>query len=697
MKNNLLLFVLFMIAGAFIHQQANGQANTELSNLTATSVNQSLLPNTSASLDLGSSTTSWKDIFIDGKIKFDGSTFLSNEGTRNCFAGMVTDPPLGSLAADNSFFGYFSGASNHDGNQNSFFGSFAGYSTVDGSDNSFFGASAGMSTTSGSNNCFFGMNAGASNTTAGNSSFFGMNAGASNTIAGNNSFFGAFSGQNNIAGVSNSYFGVNTGSLNVSGYNNSFFGADAGHACTAVNNSFFGSRAGDETTTGQNNSFFGVDAGGKNIDGGGNCFFGGDAGYSNTSGGANIFTGYYSGFTNTTGSNNCYYGYLTGYGNLTGSSCTFIGTRAGYASTANNNTFVGSMSGYFNTTGTSNTFYGNSGGYTTTTGSSNTFIGFNAGSGNTTGSQNSCLGYSAGVSSSGLGNATALGYGAAVNASNKVRLGSANVTVVEGQVAYSFPSDGRFKTNIKEDVPGIEFINRLRPVTYNFETQKFDEFLHRNDSTFKEREMETDYSASSQIKQSGFIAQEVEKVMQETGYDFNGVHHPESDIDNYSMSYELLTVPLVKAVQELSSEDQRHKTKDVRQDQEIELLKSENEKLKTDIENLKELISSNQAIKNGATAPKTLKTEIEIATLGQNIPNPFGNSSVIPFHIPEGCTSASLVISESATGRMMIEIPVSCNEAYKVIEGERLAAGEYTYSLVVNGEVIDTRQMLIER
>ena len=59
-----------------------------------------------------------------------------------------------------------------------------------------------------------------------------------------------------------------------------------------------------------------------------------------------------------------------------------------------------------------------------------------------------------------------------------------------------------------------------------------------------------DFTKSSSVRQSGFIAQEVEKAAQEVGYDFNGVHHPDSEHDNYSVAYSQFVVPLVKAVQE---------------------------------------------------------------------------------------------------------------------------------------------------
>ena len=63
-----------------------------------------------------------------------------------------------------------------------------------------------------------------------------------------------------------------------------------------------------------------------------------------------------------------------------------------------------------------------------------------------------------------------------------------------------------------------------------------------------------DFSASSSIRQSGFVAQEVEQAMKESGYDFNGVHKPADGNDHYSLAYSLFTVPLVKAVQEQQKE-----------------------------------------------------------------------------------------------------------------------------------------------
>jgi hypothetical protein len=37
--------------------------------------------------------------------------------------------------------------------------------------------------------------------------------------------------------------------------------------------------------------------------------------------------------------------------------------------------------------------------------------------------------------------------------------------------------------------------------------------------------------------QTGFLAQEVEQVCKKLGYEFSGLHVPESEVDNYGLAY----------------------------------------------------------------------------------------------------------------------------------------------------------------
>ena len=305
----------------------------------------------------------------------------------------------------------------------------------------------------------------------------------------------------------------------------------------------------------------------------------------------NTFTGYQAGNLITTGSDNCFYGSGTGYFTTTTGSNSFFGAFAGYLNTSSFNSFFGTSAGMNNNTGFDNSFFGvqagssNTAGYdnsffgkfsggSNSTGTENSFIGWAAGYYNTTGRGNTALGYNAGVSTGALFNATAIGAGATVNANNKIRLGNGGVTVIEGQVPYTFPSDGRFKTNVTETVIGLDFIMKLRPVIYNFQAEKMDAFI--SGKTVADVQFASHHYAEGEvIRQSGFIAQEVEKAAKETGYDFNGVVIPKNEKGTYSLAYSQFVVPLVKAVQELQATIEQQNIIAEHQNRKIEMLLKE--------------------------------------------------------------------------------------------------------------------------
>jgi trimeric autotransporter adhesin len=237
-----------------------------------------------------------------------------------------------------------------------------------------------------------------------------------------------------------------------------------------------------------------------------------------------------------------------------------------YENLSSSNTAIGTLSLYLNTTGAHNTAIGynslwlNSDGYNNTaigddalnnnsSGQGNVAIGFEALSTNTTGNVNTAIGAQADVVFGSQINTTLLGHFAKAASSNTVRIGNAAVTVVEGQVAYTYPSDGRFKTNVSEDIKGLDFVMKLRPISYNFQTKKYEAFMNGGIENAKALS-KLDFTESENLRHNGFIAQEVEKAAKEAGYKFDGVIPPKNDRDTYGLSYSQFVVPLVKAVQE---------------------------------------------------------------------------------------------------------------------------------------------------
>jgi hypothetical protein len=222
-------------------------------------------------------------------------------------------------------------------------------------------------------------------------------------------------------------------------------------------NTFMGANAGAANTTGSDNAFFGVDAGRANTTGTDNAFFGEDAGQANTTGGDNSFFGVGAGFNNTT---------------------------------AELNSFFGRSAGFFNT------------------GGGNSFFGFAAGDFNATGSDNTMIGRDADVLFNNLTNATAIGARAMVSQSDSLVLGSVNgvggaTATVNVGIGTTTPADRlhvngiirvitlggagaedvcrnasnqlstcssslRYKERVAEFASGLELINRLRPITFNW-------------------------------------------------------------------------------------------------------------------------------------------------------------------------------------------------------------------------------------
>ncbi len=249
-------------------------------------------------------------------------------------------------------------------------------------------------------------------------------------------------------------------------------------------------------------------------------------------------------------------GYRTLYTNSSsGYYNTAIGGLAMYSNTGGDyNVATGFNSLYKNTTGSSNTGLGHYALYANTTGGYNVAVGNYALRYNTTGSRNTAIGYFAGPSSSntGLSYTIAIGYYARPTASYTAVIGNSSVKYLYlGTTLVKSTSDGRFKENVKEEVPGLDFISLLRPVTFTWDLHKLDEFRGVPDSVYSENsEMEEVRLANEEKIHTGFIAQEVEAAADSIGYDFSGLLTPENDNSIYGLSYAEFVVPLVKAVQE---------------------------------------------------------------------------------------------------------------------------------------------------
>ncbi len=283
-------------------------------------------------------------------------------------------------------------------------------------------------------------------------------------------------------------------------------------------------------TTGGYNTANGVQALSSNTDGEDNTATGFSALYDNTSGTENTAIGSYSLRNNTTGDENAACGYYALFSNSTGYRNSAMGVSA----------LLG------NTTGYANAAHGYQALYSNTTGFYNTGTGYNALYSNVGGDQNTALGYSAFSTGTAYNNSTALGFNAEPGASNTVRLGDASVSSIGGYAGWTNLSDGRFKTDVQENVGGLDFILKLRPITYHLDMDAIAKFNNTPDSL---RLPESEKLKSAEL-QVGFIAQEVEQAALAVDFDFHGVDKPKNENSHYGLRYAEFVAPLIKAVQE---------------------------------------------------------------------------------------------------------------------------------------------------
>lgn len=156
----------------------------------------------------------------------------------------------------------------------------------------------------------------------------------------------------------------------------------------------------------------------------------------------------------------------------TASQTTLMGIEAGIAITSgNDNTGIGPYALTTLTTGTNNVAVGISALYATN-GTENVGVGNSALSGVTSGGQNTAIGANCGYNTTTGSNNTSLGNGAlpsTAGTSNSITLGNASVTVLRcQQTSITSLSDQRDKKNIEPLEVGLDFINTLKPVSFDW-------------------------------------------------------------------------------------------------------------------------------------------------------------------------------------------------------------------------------------
>ena len=396
----------------------------------------------------------------------------------------------------------------------------------------------------------------------------------------------------------------------------------------------------------------------------------------------------------TTGWDNTAFGFEALRSNTTGGGNTAGGRWALFANTmGHDNVAYGASALRFNTFGNYNVAVGNLALFNNTTGAGNVAVGYFALGHITTGSSNTAIGFMLDPPASGsFNNTTAIGADVYITGSNQVRIGNSSVTSIGGQVGWSNPSDGRTKRNITANVPGLDFINRLQPVTYNMNLDALDK-LKGIDRTARSSDenslaqslsqeqlniMEQAREARQRQVQTGFVAQEVAEIARSIGYDFSGVSIDEMGI--YSLRYSEFVVPLVQAVQELNAQ--------------VEHLQRQLDDMRNPGIGIPIRTNSAPSTDESPAFDAFAETN-RTAALYQNVPNPFNQSTQIQYYLPETVRNASLIIFDMQ-GKQLMQIPLmQRGDGMEIIQGSQLSAGIYLYALIADGREVGVKRMIL--
>jgi hypothetical protein len=322
-------------------------------------------------------------------------------------------------------------------------------------------------------------------------------------------------GKGTASVANNTALGVTALNAITSGNNNTAIGKDAGKAITtAGNNTIVGSLAGDALTTSGNNTIVGYNSMPVATTG---CS-------SNVVVGANLLSSAVTGtFGNTVLGEGCGISLTSGYYNVAiGQTCLESQTSANYNVAIGNNAGTGSGGG------ANNIYIGNT--ISASSGADVTNIGPGTGNASATYTNVTNIGHDAAASSA--------------TASNTITLGDANITSLRCQVtSITSLSDERDKKNISPLNVGLDFVNTLKPVSFDWNMRpKLDE------------EGNVVSTGKVDMPDIGFIAQDVVKAEDDLGLaeylQLSYRDNPEA----LEVSQGRLIPILVKAIQDLSAE-----------------------------------------------------------------------------------------------------------------------------------------------
>ena len=231
-------------------------------------------------------------------------------------------------------------------------------------------------------------------------------------------------------------------------------------------------------------------------------------------------------------------------------------------------------------------------------------------------------------------------------------------------------SDGRFKKDIEPISKALKTIQALNGVSYHFKTKQFEQ------------------RSFTPGRHLGLIAQEIETVLPEL---------VKTQKDGYkSINYDGLIPVLIEATKAQQVLIEQQAKEDQSLQSEVEQQQQQLNNQEQQIKELKQLVE--QLVAAQAASPQMNHYELTLsqkASLSQNYPNPFNQHTLIDYFLPANTQTASIQVT-AIDGKLLGTIPITEKGAGRVtIKSQAYPAGTYFYSLVIDGQIVTTKQMVL--
>lgn len=237
--------------------------------------------------------------------------------------------------------------------------------------------------------------------------------------------------------------------------------------------------------------------------------------------------------------------------------------------------------------------------------------------------------------------------------------GAVKVTGTLYSSTYQTTSDMRLKRDVSEiKSEALYNLSKLNPVQYFWDKEQYIKLKMNNiDTSDKEKHTLVDFLLNDNIHY-GLLAQEVETLYPElVAKDEQGC---------LSINYVELIPLLIQSINDLNEEVQALKGTSVKR----------------------------------APSASTTKAPLEengVPLLYQNNPNPFSQATVIKYQLPQTVQTAYLYVYDMSGKQLGSHILLDRGEGQLTISANEYHAGMYLYSLIADGQEIDTKRMILTK